>query len=63
MSYVQIDPVTLMPSCSACWRPIPKTIAELVTVMSKWPVVCPGCYSPSREIRYFGDRATTAKAS
>lgn len=53
-SYISIDPVTLVPSCSTCGMPVAKTIAEVVVAMSRWPIICVVCKQAAREIRYNG---------
>lgn len=52
MTYIEIDPVTMMASCSGCGMPVPKTLAEVVVAMSRWPIICACCKQAAREIRY-----------
>ena len=52
MIYIEIDPVTMMPSCSGCGMPVPKTLTEVVVAMSRWPIICACCKEAAREIRY-----------
>lgn len=63
MTYISIDPVTLVHSCSRCGMPVPKTVAEVITCMSRWPIICQTCKAVSREICYFGEHNATIKAS
>lgn len=63
MTYISIDPVTMVPSCSRCGMPLPKTVAEVIMAMSRWPIICQVCKAPAKEIRYFGDRSTTVRTS
>lgn len=63
MTYIEIDPVTMVPSCSECGMPVPKTVAEVVVSMSKWPIICQVCKAAAKEIRYFGECHSTIKTS
>lgn len=51
MSYVSINPDNLMPYCSSCGAPIPKTVAEVVLAISRWPIICSHCHQGANEIR------------
>lgn len=51
-AYISIDPVTLIPSCSDCGMPVPKTVAEVVLTISRWPIICSNCKRGAHEIRY-----------
>lgn len=63
MTYISIDPVTLVHSCSRCGMPVPKTVAEVITCMSMWPIICQTCKAVAREIRYLGECHAIIKAS
>lgn len=52
MTAILIDAKTMVSRCSACGMPVPKTVAEVVTAISRWPIICTHCKSVAREIRY-----------
>ena len=52
MIHVIIDRSDLIPRCSACGMPIPKSIDDVILTLSRWEMVCTNCKEVAMEVRY-----------